>query len=262
MGYVSYSVSDDVGVMTLDRPRELNALSTEGIREVNDLLETIRKGRASGDAYVRCLVVTGAGKAFIAGANIRELRAMDHVSAREFSRLGNRLLHAIETFPVPVVAAVNGDALGGGLELALAADIIIASTAARFGMPEVTLGIMPGFGGIPRLADRVGEWCARDLVLTGRMIDAAEALRIGLVGAVVERDQVLPTAMSIAARIASVSPNAIAKAKAHFVLRAERGRRDALEMEPESFGSLFDHPDAREGLTAFVEKRKPRWGGA
>jgi enoyl-CoA hydratase len=261
MGYVKYTVSDQIGVLTLDRPDELNALSKEGIAELESLFARLADGWGSGkEPRISCVVMTGSGKAFVAGASIGELRSMDSAGAREFSRIGNRLLRSIECFPVPVIAAVNGHALGGGLELALAADIALASTTAKFGMPEVTLGIMPGFGGIPRLVRCVGDLKARELVLTGRIIDANEALRIGLINGVFEPGELMTAALSTAARIAAASPNAIGQAKRYFRFCADNDWGVAREKEPELFGSLFDHHDACEGLTAFTEKRKPQWG--
>ncbi len=260
MAYVRYNITDRVGIVTLDSPQELNALSSAGMGELEALLDRLGEHRAEGDgAGILALVLTGAGKAFVAGANIRELRGMDGAAAREFSLAGNRLLHSIESFPVPVIAAVNGYAVGGGLELALAADLILAAKAAKFAAPEVTLGIMPGWGGIPRLAGRVGPARARELVLTGRMIDAEEGLRIGLVNRVVETEELMASALATAAEICRASPHAVRRAREYFLHCAENQWKTGLERELEAFGSLFDHPDASEGLTAFLEKRKPEW---
>ncbi|MDI6775379.1 MAG: enoyl-CoA hydratase-related protein [Verrucomicrobiota bacterium] len=258
MAYTQYEVRGNAGILTFNKPEELNALSRPGIEEVTRVISDL-PGRLAGEPGVRALVLTGAGRAFIAGANIKEMREMDAQAAREFSRAGNRMLRLIESFPLPVIAAVNGFALGGGLETALSADFIYAAKTAKFGLPEVTLGLIPGFGGTKRLLQRVGNARARELVLTARIIDAEEAFRLGIVNRVVDPDALLDAALATAAELAKTSPNGVRNAKALLDQCAETAWDSVIEREAARFGDLFAHPEAAEGLSAFVQKRKPAW---
>jgi enoyl-CoA hydratase len=217
----------------------------------------------NGPRACHALVLTGAGeKAFVAGADIAEMATCD-LEARAPSRgQGHALGERSRTLPFPIIAAVNGFALGGGCELALACDLIYASDKAKFGQPEVTLGVIPGFGGTQRLARRVGVGKARELVFTGVMIDAAEALRIGLVNKVFAPDQLLEAARNTAKTIAAMGPLAIAEAKK--VMREGEGRllKDANALEIEGFAGCFETEDQKEGMQAFLERRSPSFGRA
>jgi enoyl-CoA hydratase len=206
------------------------------------------------------LIVTGAGdKAFVAGADIAAMSAMSPDEAAAFARLGQATFAALEALRMPVIAAVNGFALGGGCELALACDFIYASDKAKLGQPEVKLGILPGFGGTQRLARRVGLGMARELIYSGRMIGPEEALRIGLVNAVVPRRELVDRVLEVAKTIASVGPGAVAAAKRVMNEGVDRPLRDAIELEAIAFGKCFELHDQREGMGAFLEKREPKF---
>jgi enoyl-CoA hydratase len=233
----------------------MNALDRPTLEELRDRL---REGAA--DVETRVVVLTGSGeKAFIAGADIKYMSGLDVDEAKEWGALGHECGRLLETMPKPTIAAVNGFALGGGCELALACDLRYAASGARLGQPEINLGIIPGWGGTQRLARVCGLGVAKELILTGRPVDAEEALRLGLVNGV--RDPVLEKAREVAQLLASKSPVALAAAKA-ACNRALGGDHDAnLESEGADFGDLFGTEDAREGLTAFAEKREPRFAG-
>jgi len=261
MPYAEYRVQGRAGIVTFNKPEELNALSRAGIAEVTALITDLARQFAepTAPAGIRALILTGAARAFIAGANIKEMRTMDVAAATEFSRMGNRMLRLIETFPLPVIAAVNGFALGGGLEMALSADFIYVAQTAKLGLPEVTLGLIPGFGGTKRLLQRIGNARARELVLTGRVIDADEALRLGIVNRVVEPEKLREAALATAEELNRAGPNAVRKAKKLLDDCMETVWDSVIEREAQAFGSLFAHPQTIEGLAAFVEKRKPAW---
>jgi enoyl-CoA hydratase len=245
-------------VLTIDRQDKLNALNARVLSEIADAV-----GEVGGRSRSRCLIVTGAGeKAFVAGADIAEMRDMTPEQARLFARAGHAAFDALEALPIPVIAAVNGFALGGGCELALACDFVYASEKARFGQPEVRLGVIPGFGGTQRLARRVGIARARELIYTGAIIDAGEALRIGLVNRVVPPADLLRVALETAAAIAEAAPLAVAAAK--NVLRKGEGKPldDAKALEIEAFSRCFESADQKEGMAAFVEKRAAVFKGA
>jgi enoyl-CoA hydratase len=249
---VSVVVTRDGGVatVTIDRQDALNALDVATLTELRDRLREL-----AGDTDVRGVVLTGAGeKAFVAGADIKYMSGLDPDQARGWGALGHEAGRLLETMPKPTIAAVNGFALGGGCELALACDIRYASARAKVGQPEVNLGIVPGWGGTQRLARVCGVGVAKDLVFTGRTIDAEEALRVGLVSAIA--DPVLDRALETARELAAKSPVALALAK-----RLVNLSPGALELEAEEFGDLFASEDAKEGLTAFVEKRAPSFTG-
>jgi enoyl-CoA hydratase len=248
---------DAVAVVTIDRPEALNALDVATLTALRDRLAEL-----AADPEVRAVVLTGAGeKAFAAGADIKYMSGLEIEQALAWGELGHETGRLLETMPKGTIAAVNGFALGGGCELALACDIRYASTRAKLGQPEINLGIIPGWGGTQRLARATTLGFAKELVLTGRLVDADEALRRGLVDAVVEPEEVLPRALETARLIASKSPVAVAAAKA-ACNRALQGDHAAnLASEADAFGDLFASEDPKEGMTAFVEKREPRFTG-
>jgi enoyl-CoA hydratase len=246
-----------VGRITLNRPKALNALSESLLRELLMALRDIRR-----QAKVRCLVITGTGdKAFCAGADIAAMVEMSAIEARHFSKLGHRAMHALEELSIPVIAAVNGFALGGGLELALACDFIIASANARFGQPEINLGILPGFGGTQRLPRRVGLGCARELIYSGDVIDAAEALRIGLANKVVPTGDLQGEVDKRAAALAGKAPVALGQAKAAINAVADADLVTACNYETEAFAVTFASQDRVEGMKAFLDKRSANFTG-
>ena len=239
---------EGVAVVTIDRQNALNALDVGTLTELRDRL---RELAADGD--VRAVVLTGAGeKAFVAGADIKYMSGLDREQASTWGALGHEAARLLETMPKPAIAAINGFALGGGCELALACDLRYASSRAKLGQPEIDLAIVPGWGGTQRLARVCGIGVAKDLILTGRTIDAAEALRVGLVSEIA--DPVLDRALETARELATKSPAALAVAK-----RLVNASPSSLELEVEEFGALFDGAEAKEGLAAFVEKRSPRF---
>lgn len=250
MGVVDVDWRDHVAVVTIDRPEALNALNAEVIQELNAAIDGItREG-------IRILIVTGAGpKAFVAGADIAAMKDLGRIEAKAFARRGQRVLHKLSLFPGVTIAAVDGFALGGGMELAMACDLIITGAKSRFGQPEVNLGVIPGFGGTQRLVRLVGAQRARELILTGRMIKADEAVRLGIALESVEAGEALNRALELAETIASKGPRAIALGKeairAAGVLDIEIG----LQEEAEMFAACFDTEDQTEGMTAFLEKR-------
>jgi enoyl-CoA hydratase len=246
-----------VVTLTLNRPDKLNALNDELLGELSRVLRDL--GR---DATVRCAILTGAGdKAFAAGADIAAMSTMGAVQAKLFAELGHRVGRALESAHFPVIAAVNGFALGGGCELALACDFIYASDKARLGQPEVNLGVLPGFGGTQLLSRRVGTARAREICMTGDMIGPEEALRIGIVNAVVPSAELLPRVREVAAKIASKGPLAVAGIKRVVVRGADVPLLTANELESTAFAALFGTYDQREGMQAFLEKRAPKFEG-
>jgi enoyl-CoA hydratase len=247
---------DGVAVVSIDRQEALNALDVASLTELRDRLQEV-----AGDEGTRAVIVTGAGeKAFVAGADIKYMSGLDVDEAKAWGALGHETGRLLETMPKPTIAAVNGFALGGGCELALACDIRYAASTAKLGQPEVNLGIIPGWGGTQRLARVCGLGVAKELIFTGRLVDAEEALRIGLVNAV--HDPVLEKAQETAALLASKSPVSLRLMK-ELANRALGGDHEAnLNAEGEGFGELFSTQDAKEGLTAFVEKREPNFTGS
>jgi len=243
-----------VALLTIHRP-PVNALNTELLLE----LQRAAAGFAAAP-QTRVVVLTGEGKAFVAGADIVEMQAMDSRRAREYSALGQSVFSDIETLPQPVIAAVNGYSLGGGCELAMACDVRIASEAAWFGQPEVNLAVIPGFGGTQRLPRLVGYAKAKELILTGEQIRAAEAHRLGLVNRVVTADALLPAALQLAALIASRGPAAIRLAKRAIDL-SDGDRPAGFAREAEFFSQCFATGDKQEGMQAFLEKRTPAFSG-
>lgn len=255
--FVELAHDGHVSTLTIQRPDKLNALSREVLSDLGDAIQAL--GSTDG---IRAAIITGSGKAFVAGADIAAMKSMTAAEGREFGALGHGVFDAIENLRFPVIAAVNGFALGGGCELALACDFIYASAKAKFGQPEVGLGIIPGFGGTQRLPRRVGSAVARELIYTGKMIDAQEALRIGLVSAVFEPDELLGAAARVAAQIATQGPLAVAAAKRLIREGADRSLRDANQLEQAAFGDLFETEDQREGMAAFLGKKAPAFKGA
>ncbi|HET8541486.1 MAG TPA: enoyl-CoA hydratase-related protein [Anaeromyxobacter sp.] len=253
-----WEIRDGVGVLTFNRPKVLNALNSATIEELGDVV-----GLVECDRDVEALVLTGAGeKSFVAGADIAAMSAMTPVQARAFAERAHGILERLELLPVPTIAAVNGFALGGGSEIALACDLVYASENARFGQPEVNLGIIPGFGGTQRLTRRVGLMRALEMVMTGDMYDAARAKEIGLVLDVLAPADLLPHAVAQARKIASKGPVAVALAKRAVHAGADADLSVANELERQAFAASFATEDAREGMKAFLEKRAPNWKGA
>ncbi len=245
-----------IATLTMNRPDQLNALNEQVI---DDLLAATKELSRRDD--VRVLVITGAGRAFVAGADIKQMNGFDAAHALGFARKGHEAMDALSALPYPVIAAVNGFALGGGLELALACDLIYASDKARLGLPEVGLGIVPGFGGTQRLGRTIGWHHARDLIFSGRHVKADEALRIGLVCAVFPADEFMDKVYEVAGKIAANGPVAVHTAKRLMRHGSEMPLDEANTLEREAFGELFVTEDRKEGMQAFVEKRKPDFKG-
>jgi enoyl-CoA hydratase len=247
----------DLAIVTVDRQEKLNALNAEVVAELGEVFSSLRD-----DEAVRGVVLTGAGqKAFVAGADIGELAKMDSVSGVRVSRDGQQVFRAIERFPKPVLAAVGGYALGGGCELALACHMRIASSRARFGLPEVGLGIIPGYGGTIRLARLIGLGRAIEVTLTGDMVEADRALAIGLVSAVVEPDELLGEAKALLRKVTKNGPVAVRMALESIYRGLDTATGEALDFESSLFGLLASTEDMREGMEAFLEKRKPDFKG-
>src|SRR5437660_8772586 len=252
---IRVELEEAVALVTIDRQEAMNALDVGTLTELRG-----RLGELAGDESVRVVILTGAGeKAFVAGADIKYMSGLDVDAAKEWGALGHETGRLLETMPKPTIAAINGFALGGGCELAVACDIRYAASGARLGQPEVNLGIIPGWGGTQRLAHLCGLGVAKELIFTGRIVAAEEALRLGLVNAL--HDPVLDKAREVGALLASKSPIALRLMKelSNRALGGEHARN--LEAEGETFGELFSSEDAKEGLAAFVEKREPRFVG-
>ncbi len=257
MSYIQSEMKGEVGLLTINRPESLNALNTQVVSELDRSLHELD---AKGE--VKAVVLTGAGdKAFVAGGDIKEMLTLDVSAARTFSRNGQQMVLYIETMTKPVLAAVNGYALGGGLELALACDFIYASESARFGLPEVTLGVLPGFGGTQNLARTIGPARARELIFTGRTITAQEAFEWGIVNAVFPPAELLERTLETAARISRNGSMAIASARQAVVKGLDLSKVDGFRLENDLFAGLFSTTDQKEGMRAFMEKRKAEFRG-
>ena len=244
-------------VVTINRPEALNAIDLPHAAELRGRLEEV-----AADETVCAVVLTGAGeKAFVAGADIKYMHGLDVLGARRWGELGHRIGTLLETMPKPTVAATNGFALGGGCELALACDIRLASVNARIGQPEVNLGIFPGWGGTVRLARATSLGFAKELIFTGRMVEAEEALARGLVNALYEPAELLPKALELCEAFAARSPLALAYAKEATNLALQGDHRSNLETEARLFSILFSSEDRKEGMAAFIEKRSPEFQG-
>jgi len=255
---ILWKVEDRVGIATVNRPKALNALDVKTLEELTEVVEAVRR-----DPEVRALVLTGAGdKAFVAGADIAAMSAMSPVQARRFADLGHRLGAALERLEIPTVAAVNGFALGGGCELAMACDLVYASEKAKFGQPEVNLGLIPGFGGTQRLTRRVGLMRAKEMVFTGDFYDALKAREMGLVLEVLPPEKLLEHAVAQARKIADKGPVAVAQAKRALEIGSGADLHVATELEIQAFAVCFGTADAREGMKAFLEKRPAAFKGS
>nr|WP_092067580.1 short-chain-enoyl-CoA hydratase [Dendrosporobacter quercicolus]NSL46663.1 short-chain-enoyl-CoA hydratase [Dendrosporobacter quercicolus DSM 1736]SDL59398.1 enoyl-CoA hydratase [Dendrosporobacter quercicolus] len=252
-----FESEDGIGIVTINRPKALNALNAATIHELDRMFDEL----AQNDA-VKTVIITGGGeKSFVAGADITEMQKMSAVEGRNWAKLAQAVFSKIENLPKPVIAAVNGYALGGGCEISMACDIRIASEKAKFGQPEVSLGIPPGFGGTQRLARLVGKGRAKELLFTGDMIDAAEAYRIGLVNKVTVPAELLNTAKAMAQKIMSRAPVAVQVCKAAVNEGLDVDLKTGIAYEAEVFGLCFATDDQKEGMTAFVEKRPPNFTG-
>ena len=237
-------------VMKISAPKSLNALNSTILKEMDNFIDSL-------DATTRVLIITGDGeKSFVAGADISEMAHLNESQGTEFGRLGAQVFRKIETLPIPVIAAVNGFALGGGCELAMACDIRIASNKAKFGQPEVGLGIIPGFSGTYRLPKLIGQGYAKEMIYTGKVIRADEALRIGLVNAIYEPEELMDKAMEMASMMLNNAPVAIGLAKQSINEGYDLDADDAIGLENKLFGQCFATKDQKEGMDAFLNKRK------
>jgi enoyl-CoA hydratase len=249
--------TDSIATLTINSPRTFNTLNSAVLRELECALYELNL-----DVAVKAVVLTGAGeKAFVAGADIKEMTAMTSYEGHQFGLLGQRVMMLIEKMTKPVIAAVNGYALGGGLELALACDFIYASEKAKLGFPEVTLGIMPGFGGTQNLARLIGPNKANEMIFTGKIIDAAKALSWGIVNEVFAPEELLTKAQETAATIAGVGTIGVTYAKNAIANGLNMTKEDGFRYEASLFGVLFSTEDQKEGMGAFVEKRKAAFNG-
>ena len=251
MGYVEYRQDGFVGVMTINRPKALNALNEDVLKDIEGAFDAVDLNTT------RVIVLTGAGeKTFVAGADIAAMSAMTKAEGEAFGKFGNDIFRKIETFPLPVIAAVNGFALGGGNELAMSCDIRICSENAVFGQPEAGLGITPGFGGTQRLARLIGVGKAKEMVYGARNIKADEAYRVGLVNAVYPQEELMAAAMKLAGTIAKNAPIAVRNCKKAMNDGLQTDMDEAIVIEEKLFGGCFETEDQKEGMAAFLEKRK------
>ncbi|MGB8657876.1 MAG: enoyl-CoA hydratase-related protein [Candidatus Zixiibacteriota bacterium] len=248
-------MKEKVGIIKMNRPDALNALNTQTLHELSEAMHHL----SLENDQVSVIILTGEGKAFVAGADIAEMKDMSALEARRFSQLGQEAFDFIATQEKPVIAAVNGFALGGGCELALACDIRIASDKAKLGQPEVNLGIIPGFAGTQRLSRLVGAAKAKEMIFTGDMIDAQTAFSIRLVNQVVPADQLMSACLELANKIASKGPAAVTLAKTAINRGIQADLATGSAYEAEAFGLCFATGEAKEGMSAFLEKRKPNW---
>lgn len=247
---LTFVKEDKIAIVTINRPKALNALNSETLKELDTVVDALYE-----DKEVLAIILTGEGKAFVAGADIAQMKDFNTMEGREFGISGNKVFTKLENIGKPVIAAVNGFALGGGCELSMACDIRIASSKAKFGQPEAGLGITPGFGGTQRLPRIVGEGMAMELIFTGKIIDAEEALRIGLVNRVVEPDKLMEESKALANTIAAQAPIAVRLSKAAISRGMQCDIDTGLAYEAEVFGQCFSTYDQKEGMTAFIEKR-------
>lgn len=241
-----------VSIVTINRPQALNALNTAVLNDLEKFFKAAKE-----DKSCRIIILTGSGdKAFVAGADIKEISTLDQKTSQEFALKGQSIFSMIESLPQVVIGAINGFTLGGGLELALSCDFLIATPTSKFGLPEVSLGLLPGFGGTQRLSRLVGLSKAREMIFTGKHISSEEALKIGLVNQVVEGSPV-EAALQISNKILANGPHAIAHAKRAINSGFDVELSKGLQIEAEQFSMLFDRPEQKEGIQAFIEKRKP-----
>lgn len=249
--FIDYEVKDNIAILTVNRPDALNALNLDVLRDIN---EAVEKAEADEDVYV--LVLTGAGRSFVAGADIAQMKDLTPVEARAFGEYGNMVFAKIEGLSKPVIAAVNGFALGGGCELAMSCDIIIAGEKAKFGQPETGLGITPGFGGTQRLPRIVGAAKAKELIFTAKTIGAEEALSIGLVSAVIPTDELMNKALELAGQIAANAQVAVRQSKAAINRGLQTDIATGCAFESQAFGLCFSTEDQKDAMEAFVNKTK------
>ncbi len=248
-------LEEGILLITISRPKAMNALNTQFFNEMDELVASIKANKK-----IKVAVITGEGKAFVAGADIAEMVNKNQEQGEAFSRLGQNTFRSLEKLDIPVIAAVNGFALGGGMELTMACDFRIASTKAKFGQPEVNLGLIPGYAGTQRLSRLTGMGNALYLLMTAGMIGVDEALRMGLIQKVVEPEVLMEEVMKIAKTIASKGPQAIKKIKDVVRRGYEMSLDEGADLEAKAFGSLFgDNSEGHEGMQAFLEKRKPEW---
>lgn len=253
MSFVNYETENQIGIITINKPESLNALSSQVLDDLNVALDSVDQNT------IRCLIITGAGeKSFVAGADISEMANYNVEQATAYGKKGNDLFRKIETFPLPVIAAVNGFALGGGCELAMSCDIRVCSDNAVFGQPETGLGITPGFGGTQRLARLVPLGYAKQLIYSARNIKADEAYRIGLVNAIYPLAELMDNAKKLANTISMNAPIAIRNSKKAINDGLQVDIDSAIKIEEEIFGSCFASEDQKEGMKAFLEKRKEK----
>ena len=253
MSLVLYEAEGAIGFLTINRPEALNALNADVLDALDKALDQVDQN------VIRCLIVTGSGeKSFVAGADIAQMSTLTKAEAEAFSKKGNDVFRRLETFPIPSIAAVNGFALGGGCELAMACDMRICSDNAMFGQPEVGLGITPGFGGTQRLERLVSPGMAKQMVLAARNIKADEALRIGLVNAVYPQEELMAAAKKLAGAIAANAPIAVRASKQAMNEGIDLPMDEAVAVEEKCFGSCFETHDQKEGMGAFLEKRKEK----
>lgn len=251
MEFITYEVEGQIGIITINRPKALNALNRAVLDELDKTLDAVDQ------EAIRCLILTGAGeKSFVAGADIGEMSTLTKAEGEAFGKKGNDVFRKLETFPIPVIAAVNGFALGGGCEISMSCDIRICSENAVFGQPEVGLGITPGFGGTQRLARIVGTGKAKEMIYGARNIKAEEAYRIGLVNNVYPAEELMPAAKKLASTIARNAPIAVRNCKRAINEGIQVDMDQAIVIEEKLFGSCFETCDQKEGMNAFLEKRK------
>ncbi len=251
MNYITYEQDGFVGIITINRPKALNALNSEVLKELDTCLDGINL------ETTRALILTGSGeKSFVAGADIGEMSTLTKAEGEAFGKIGNDVFRKLETFPIPVIAAINGFALGGGCEISMSCDIRICSDNALFGQPEVGLGITPGFGGTQRLARIIGVGKAKEMIYAATNVKADEALRIGLVNAVYPLEELMPAAKKLAGKIAKNAPIAVRACKKAINEGLDVDMDKAIVIEEKLFGSCFESEDQKEGMLAFLEKRK------
>ena len=249
-------IKGTTAIVTFNRPEVLNAMNTETVTELGGAIAALGE-----NSQVRVIILTGAGKAFIAGADIAEMSTKTPAQARAYSELGHRVMQTIQNLKKPVIAAVNGYALGGGTEVVLSCDICIASEHAKFGLPETILGVIPGWGATQRAARLIGTAQTKELVFTGGLIDARKACEIGLINRVVTHEQLMDAVMLLAQKIGEQSPLALSMAKKIINEGLDKSLLEGCRMETDTFSSLFDSQDQKEGMKAFLEKRKPQFSG-
>jgi len=254
---IVYEVNEGIATITFNRPKALNALNAALLAELSRALDEI-----AADEDIRVLILTGAGdKSFVAGADISELATFDSLKAKAFARKGHTIINKLQQLPIAVIAAVNGFALGGGTEISIACDFIYASENAKFGQPEINLGVIPGFGGTQRLPRLIGTNMAKELILTGKMISAAEALQLGLANKVVAHDSLMDEVMKTARVIASKGKVSLREAKQAVSKGMDVDLASGCSIEIDAFALCYASPDAKEGTSAFLEKRQAEFKG-